>query len=142
MLPATSRLRRRLQFTQVMRSGRRLTVGRGAVTPARLVLHWYSDTTSAGSVTPPRLGLIIGRGVGNAVQRHRLARQLRHLMRYRLTDLPAGTDVVIRALPISSGAKSTELGVELDALLGRIYSGLGVRIPMQHAAPNSAGVPL
>lgn len=38
-------------------------------------------------------------------------------MRDRLTQLPAGSQIVIRALPRSATAESARLGVELDRAL-------------------------
>lgn len=44
------------------------------------------------------MGLIVGKKVGNSVQRHRVSRVLRHGIADSLAELPAGTVVVIRAL--------------------------------------------
>ncbi|SDP75921.1 ribonuclease P protein component [Actinopolyspora xinjiangensis] len=61
-----------------------------------------------------RVGFVVSKAVGNAVVRHRVARQLRHLMRDRLPALPPGTMVVIRALPPAAAATSAELGRDID----------------------------
>lgn len=53
--------------------------------------------------------------IGGSVVRHRLTRQLRPLVRDRLDTLPAGTDLVIRALPAAVGAASSDLGSDLRA---------------------------
>jgi len=47
----------------------------------------------------PRLGLSIGRRVGNAVRRHRLKRHLREAFRLERQDLPVGFDLVVTARP-------------------------------------------
>lgn len=65
----------------------------------------------------PRAGFVVSKAVGNAVTRHRVTRRLRHLVATRLTVLPAGTCVVVRALAPAAGATSIELGAELDASL-------------------------
>jgi len=65
------------------------------------------------------VGFIVSRGVGNAVIRHRVTRQLRHLMRTRHPDVPAGTGVVVRALPTAAGRTSTDLALSLDWALDR-----------------------
>jgi ribonuclease P protein component len=44
---------------------------------------------------PPRLGLLVAKGSGNAVTRNRIKRRLRHAVRE--TDLQPGTDYVIIA---------------------------------------------
>ena len=50
------------------------------------------------------MGLVVGKSVGGSVVRHRVARQLRAQMASRIGSLPAGSGVVIRALPESAGA--------------------------------------
>jgi len=109
-LPAAARLRRREDFTAVLRRGHR--AGRGAV-----VVHRLAD---GGETRPPRVGLVVGRGVGNAVRRHEVSRRLRHLMRDRLDRLDAGDRMVIRANPSAGGASSAELGADLDRALTRL----------------------
>jgi ribonuclease P protein component len=59
----------------------------------------------------------VSKAVGNSVVRHRVARRLRHLMAPRLSELPAGTDVVVRALPAASTASSGALAADLDGAL-------------------------
>ncbi len=84
-----------------------------------MVLPWSCtcSTTLRVRATPePRVGLVVGKAVGNAVVRNRVKRQLRHLVRDHLTHLPASSDLVIRALPPAAGMASTELGAELDPL--------------------------
>ncbi|MGY1843372.1 ribonuclease P protein component [Modestobacter sp. SYSU DS0875] len=123
MLPAQARLRRRPEFTAVVRSGRR--AGRPT-----LVLHYLSERPVArvgGSAAPdsgPRAGFVVGKTVGNSVCRHRVTRQLRHLVAARLDRLPATADLVVRARPEAAGADSTALGRDLDKGLDRL---LGAR---------------
>jgi ribonuclease P protein component len=47
-------------------------------------------------------------------------RRLRHLVRDRLAALPEAGSVVVRALPAAAGAKSAELGGDLDRCLARV----------------------
>jgi ribonuclease P protein component len=54
------------------------------------------------------------------VQRHRVIRRLRHLVRGRLCRLPAGALVVVRALPAARDADSITLGRDFDAALARL----------------------
>ena len=64
--------------------------------------------------TPPRAGFVVSGKVGNAVVRHRITRRLRPLVREQLAALPAGTDLVVRALPAAAaGASSADLGRDL-----------------------------
>ena len=89
----------------------------------RLVVHALAAPTASTASAPghpARAGLVVGRAVGPAVTRHRVSRQLRHLLRPRLEGLPPGTDLVIRAQPAAAGTTSSELGDDLDAALARL----------------------
>jgi len=120
MLPAGSRLHTSEEFAAVVRLGRR------SASP-RMVVHLLtgrpgarSDQASsdqARSDQAPRVGFVVSGKVGNAVVRHRVTRRLRALMRPQLAGLPAGTDVVVRALPAAASASSAELGIDLRAAL-------------------------
>jgi ribonuclease P protein component len=70
----------------------------------------------------PKLGLIVSRSVGSAVQRHRLSRRLRHVAREVMEQCKQSEHVVIRALPSSRDVDSAQLGDELWAGLRRIES--------------------
>ena len=70
----------------------------------------------------PKLGLIVSRSVGSAVQRHRLSRRLRHVARDVMDQCHQSEHVVIRALPSSRDVDSAQLGDELWAGLRRIES--------------------
>jgi len=61
----------------------------------------------------------VSRAVGGSVVRHAVARRLRHLVRPRLESLPAGSRLVVRALPPAASATSAALGTDLDAALER-----------------------
>lgn len=124
MLPAAARLRRREDFTLVVRRGRR--AGRGT-----LVAHYLGPGPADASV-PARAGFVVGRTVGGSVVRHRVVRRLRHLVRDRLDRLPAGSRLVVRALPPARDADSAALGRDLDAALAR----LGLAAPA--GAPTAA----
>lgn len=70
----------------------------------------------------PKVGLIVSRSVGSAVQRHRLARRLRHAARGVIDRLDPSEYVVIRALPSSRDVGWARLAEELRAGLRRIES--------------------
>ena len=67
-----------------------------------------------------RVGFVVSRAVGNSVVRHRVSRRLRHLLADRIGTLPARCTLVIRALPASAAASSSELGADLDGALRRL----------------------
>ncbi|MGH3868059.1 MAG: ribonuclease P protein component [Pseudonocardiaceae bacterium] len=122
LLSAPTRLTRREDFATAVRRGRRAACGSVVVHLAR---------ASAGDAVPPpvQVGFVVGRTVGGSVIRHRVQRRLRHLMRRRLTALPAGALVVVRALPASAGASSAALGDDLDGALRRLVGSRTVSAP-------------
>jgi len=64
-----------------------------------------------------RVGFVVSKAVGNAVVRNRVKRRLRHLVRERLGDVPAGVNLVVRALPRSASAPE-----DLSADLSRAWA--------------------
>ncbi len=58
--------------------------------------------------------------------RNTVTRRLRAVVRDRIDVLPAGSALVVRALPASASASSAELSDELDACLAKL---LAVRPP-------------
>lgn len=117
MLPTEHRLRRREDFATAVRRGRR--AGRPL-----LVVHLRSGSTdphaAGGSVPPARAGFVVSKAIGNAVVRNKVQRRLRHLVRDRLDRLPAGSLVVVRALPGAGDAEYDTLARDLDAALQRL----------------------
>ena len=124
MLPAQARLRRRPEFTAVVRSGRR--AGRPT-----MVLHYLSERPEqsgggrlSDQPSPPgaRAGFVVGKAVGNSVVRHRVTRRLREAVREQLQRLPRDADLVVRARPEAGTADSAllrrDLAAGLDRLLG------------------------
>jgi ribonuclease P protein component len=79
---------------------------------------------SAPADAPARVGLVVGRSVGPAVVRNRVKRRLRALLRSRLDALPAGSVLVVRALPTAATAGSGALAADLDAGLSRLLPGV------------------
>lgn len=114
MLAAPHRLRSRHDFDAAVRRGRR--AGRPLLT-----LHLLLPTTAEATLLgPPRAGLVVSKAVGSSVVRHRVARQLRHLLRDRIGALAAGTSLVVRAAPAAATATSRDLAADLDAGLRRL----------------------
>jgi len=66
---------------------------------------------------PARVGFVVSRSVGGAVVRNQVKRRLRHLVRDRLAGLPAGTRLVVRALPSAADRSYEDLGRDLEAAL-------------------------
>jgi ribonuclease P protein component len=91
-----------------LRTGRRI--------PGRLVVVHVAQTDGPDA---PRAGLAVSKAVGGSVVRNRVARRLRHLLRARVSALPTGSLLVVRALPPAAAASSLELGAALDRALSR-----------------------
>ena len=91
--------------------------GTRAVQPDLVIYARRARDNPAG---PPKIGLIVARSVGSAVQRHQLARRLRHVMRDLVPGLEDESHVVVRALPSSRGSGSDRLAEQLRAGFGRI----------------------
>ena len=58
--------------------------------------------------------------MGGAAVRNTVKRRLRHLLRDRLSQLPPGSLLVVRALPPAATASSADLAADLDAVLRRL----------------------
>lgn len=84
------RLSRSRDFDAVYRQGR-------SASTRSLTVHWFSRPDDADG--EPRLGLAIPRGVGPAVTRNRLKRQLREIWGEVAADVPRGRDYVLVARP-------------------------------------------
>ncbi len=109
MLAAAQRLRRRGEFAATVRAGRRAAAG-------AVVVHLMTPAEAA-APGGARAGFVVPRNVGGAVVRNLVKRRLRHLMRDRLEALPAGTDVVVRALPGAGTRSYAQLAADLDGAL-------------------------
>jgi ribonuclease P protein component len=114
VLPAAARLRRRAEFTAAVRGGYR------AATPL-LVVHLRLADPAHGSRSSAA-GFVVARPVGDAVDRNRVRRRLRHLVRERLDQLPPGAHLVVRANPAAAAASSAGLAAQLDRALAKVIA--------------------
>jgi ribonuclease P protein component len=110
VLPARHRLRERADFAAVLK-------GPGGARSATRLLVVHANQTDARADQPPRVGLIVSKGVGIAVVRNRTKRRLRAQLAARVTSVPAGFDIVVRANPVAGQANSSDLGAALDTCL-------------------------
>jgi ribonuclease P protein component len=112
VLAATARLRRREDFSLAVRKGRRASSG-------SLVVHLVTPEIASDPARSPvaRAGFVVSKAVGDAVTRNKVKRRLRHLMRQHLTDVPPGSDVVVRVLPAAAGRTYQQIEVDLIAAL-------------------------
>jgi ribonuclease P protein component len=110
-------------MTRSTEFGATVSQGVRAVQPD-LVVHALrrsasSSAENVGDADGPRIGLVVAKSVGSAVQRHRVARRLRHVARTVIDELEPSDRVVIRALPSSRYAISARLEQELRTALRR-----------------------
>lgn len=113
MLARANRLTSGEDYRRVVKSGRRA----GSRT---LVVHVRDDHEPGKDPGPARVGFIVSKAVGGAVERNRVRRRLRHLCRTRVGALPAGLLLVVRALPESAAATSAQLDADLGRCLDRL----------------------
>jgi ribonuclease P protein component len=110
VLPAAARMKRRQDFELAVRRGRR--AGGPLLTVYMLIQE--------GDAAPTRIGFVVGRVVGGAVERNRVRRRLRDVARLRIGSLPAGSLLVIRTNPGAADARQRDLAAELDLALDRL----------------------
>lgn len=110
MLPAKNRMTRSAEFGVTVKRGVRSA-------QPDIVVHARRDSVGDG----PRIGLVVTKAVGTAVDRHRVARRLRHASRTVLGELDPTDRIVIRALPSSRTALSSRLTDEIHAGVRRAH---------------------
>jgi ribonuclease P protein component len=107
-VPVLPTLRRRADFEAIGRDGT-------ARATSLLVLRWMRTDRHE-----TRVGLSTPRTLGGAVQRNRVRRRLRALLRERLGHaIGPGWDLLIIARPKAAEASHAELAAAIDALLAR-----------------------
>jgi ribonuclease P protein component len=79
----------------------------------------HANRTDARAELPPRVGFVVSKAVGNAVVRNRTKRRLRASVATRLTGIPAGLDLVVRANPAAAEATWGELDVAVGRQLDK-----------------------
>lgn len=70
---------------------------RGRKYHSRCFLLFCFADTSAGKQDEPRIGISVGRKIGNAVQRNRIKRLVREFFRLEREAFPSGADIIIVA---------------------------------------------
>ena len=106
-MPVLPTLRRRADFEAIGRHGT-------ARSTPLLVLRWLRTDRAE-----TRVGLSTPRSLGGAVQRNRVRRRLRELVRARLERIGPGWDLLLIARPAAGKASYAELAAAIDALLAR-----------------------
>ena len=106
-MPLLPTLRRRADFEAIARDG-------SARSTPLLVLRWVRTERSES-----RIGLSTPRTLGGSVQRNRVRRRLREILRRRLESIGPGWDLLLIARPAAGQATFADLDGALDTLLRR-----------------------
>src|SRR5688500_17448576 len=106
-MPALPTLRRRADFEAIGRQGT-------ARSTPLLVLRWLRTDRAE-----TRIGLSTPRTLGGAVQRNKVRRRLRELVRARMERIGPGWDLLLIARPAAGEASHGDLGAAIDSLLER-----------------------
>ena len=109
MLPAEHRLTESALFAATVRKGQRV----GGRT---LVLHFLPRESGQ----PALVGFVVSKSVGNAVARNKVKRRLRAILARRVSRLPQGSVLVVRALPATAAAAFAALDDEAERSLERL----------------------
>ena len=116
------RLSRSAEFERVYRQGR-------STANRHLVLYSFPNPAAPS----PRLGLSVSRKVGGAVERNRVRRQLREIVRLSAaTGLHAGSDYVVVGRRAALGLPFGRLAEDFTGALKRLEKG-------RQGAPRSKG---
>jgi len=86
-----------------------------------VVVHLWVDPDA--EAVPPAVGFTVSKAVGTAVERNRVRRRLRHLVREHLVlldGLPGRAALVVRAQPASVQTSYADLGGDLARCLERV----------------------
>jgi len=119
VLPAKNRLRTSKDFALTTKTGVRAT-------SLSLVVYLKtnsSNQTNANNSSAPLVGLIVNKSVGGSVVRHRVSRQLRHLASTQISNIPAGSRLVIRVL-----RNQPNYETELNELMSKVVSKIPVTL--------------
>ena len=111
MLTKSARLTSPNDFARTTKSGLR-------VTTSHFVGYLYRHNDA--SQKSAKVGLIIGKKVGNSVVRHRLARQIRHAL--AIENFPTNSFLVIRALGTNDAHYTIDIQSEIAELSRKLIS--------------------
>jgi len=107
VLPTKNRLRASKDFALTTKTGVRAT-------SLSLVVYLR---TNLNILNGPQVGLIVNKSVGGSVVRHRVSRQIRHLIAGQLKTIPTNSQVVVRVL-----RNQPNFEVEFNELLPKVIS--------------------
>ncbi len=112
--PKTSRLLKHADFQAVYRQGRKHFSGN--------VTAFYRES---GQAAGPRVGFAVGKVLGGAVERNRIKRRMRAVVRRHLSELSRPLDVVLHPKKSVLHLKFVELDAEVAKVLAAVEKGKG-----------------
>lgn len=99
------RVRKRKDYSRIYKNG------------ARLYSESFQVLILANDKDTRRLGITVGKKIGNSVKRNRIKRLLREFFRLHKDSLPAGRDIVVTVRKDVSARSLHEITRELEDLL-------------------------
>ena len=114
MLAQKNRLRKASEFALASKGKR--------VSGENFLLYVATPTNGERSGAPVKVGLIVGKNVGNSVMRHRVSRQIRHGIAPHLNRFSEGTLLLFRAHPGAAKSAEQNLNAEISALVSKYFS--------------------
>lgn len=113
--PKTVRLLRHADFERVYQQGRR------HFSPSMTVFFLERESGDG-----PRIGLTVGKVLGNAVTRNRIKRRMREALRKNFGPLSVKMDVVINPKKSAVALEMAKLEVEIERAFAAVQQGKGV----------------
>lgn len=98
-------MRHSAEFSQTISGGARSGT-------RRVVVHYDAASTWAEHA---QVGFVVSKAVGGAVQRNRVKRRLRAIVREELDQIPADSAIVVRALPRAAQGTYAQLQTDLHS---------------------------
>ncbi len=131
MLARPNRMTSPADFAVTIKRGRKARAGSlvtyvlaptGVGSPEGIVTAPSTAAHDPADRDPVRVGLVVNRRVANSVGRHRIARVLRATVRGWLGSFPAGSSLVIRALPGCANRSNQRIAADLAAALRKLQA--------------------
>lgn len=84
-----------------------------------MVVHFAN---TAETMNAPLVGFVVSKAIGNAVTRNLVKRRLRNIARAHIGSLPAGSLLVVRALPRSAEVEFAKLERDFENCIARLVA--------------------
>ena len=113
--PKSVRLLRHADFERVYQQGRR------HFSPSMTVFFLERESGDG-----PRIGLTVGKVLGNAVARNRIKRRMREALRKKFGPLSGKVDVVINPKKSAAALEMPKLEAEIERAFAAVQQGKGI----------------